>query len=236
MEYPTAEQDHVIPPTSDLSGEAPTVAINTGLLPTASQHCTRCGASLAADQRYCVECGERRGEPRLPFMDGRTTSAAAAGAAPAVALVETTTTGAARRSRFSPSSTLVAGTATLVLALGVGVLIGNAGKDGNATAAAPPVQVVTVAGGGGTAAPATTTAADATGGTTTTAAKKGAKDSAAKATASKSAAQKAAAAKKVSAPTGDAIPEAKTPVVKKGSKGSGPGYKNGEFTGDFFGG
>jgi hypothetical protein len=234
MDFPTAEQDHVIPHTSDRSGEAPTVAINTGLLPTASQHCTRCGATLATDQRYCVECGERRGEPRLPFMDGRTPAAGAAAAVPAPTMVlATEAVPSARKSRFSPSATLVAGTATLVLALGVGVLIGNAGTSDDTSAAAPPVQVVTVAGGGGTAAPASTTAADTTAaaaGTKTT------KASTAKADTAKAAAAKKAAAKKVSTPAGTSVPQAKTPVVTKGTKGSGPGYKNGKFTGDFFGG
>ena len=31
--------------------------------------CPNCGASMAPDQRYCLECGHRRGDPRLPFMD-----------------------------------------------------------------------------------------------------------------------------------------------------------------------
>jgi hypothetical protein len=232
MELTTAEPGRAIPAPSDLPDEAPTVAINTGLLPTASQHCTRCGATLATDQRYCVECGERRGDPRLPFMDGRT-PAAPEPIAPTV--VSTTTTATSRRSRFSPGATLVAGTATLVLALGVGVLIGNAGKGTDSSASAPPVQVVTVSGGGAAGTPAAATAATTTpaGGT---AAKKG-KDSAKSAATAKTSAAKAAAAKKaVSTPTGEAIPQAKTPVVKKGAKGSGPGYKNGKFTGDFFGG
>lgn len=229
MDLTTPEQDHEIPPTSDRSGDAPTVAINTGLLPSASQHCTRCGATLATDQRYCVECGERRGEPRLPFMDGRTP------AAPEPAPVVPTTP-ASRRSRFSPGATLVAGTATLVLALGVGVLIGNAGKGDDSNASAPPVQVVTVAPSGGAAAgtPASTTAAATAASGSTAKGAKGTKKSAAD---TKAAAAKTTAAKKaVSSPAGTSVPQAKTPVVKKGTKGSGPGYKDGKFTGDFFGG
>ncbi len=34
-----------------------------------SEQCPSCGAQMAADQRYCLECGLRRGDPRLPFMD-----------------------------------------------------------------------------------------------------------------------------------------------------------------------
>ena len=76
---------------------------------------------MAADQRYCLECGQRRGDPRLPFMD-------------AVVLMDTVIKGpqrasaapATRRRRWSPNATLIAGIATLLLALGVGVLIGMA--------------------------------------------------------------------------------------------------------------
>ncbi len=29
--------------------------------------CEECGAPLAADQRYCLNCGQRRGEPRVDY-------------------------------------------------------------------------------------------------------------------------------------------------------------------------
>ena len=32
--------------------------------------CAACGAALAADQRYCLECGQRRREVPVPFTDG----------------------------------------------------------------------------------------------------------------------------------------------------------------------
>jgi hypothetical protein len=31
--------------------------------------CPDCGASMAADQRYCLACGQRREDPRPPFLD-----------------------------------------------------------------------------------------------------------------------------------------------------------------------
>jgi hypothetical protein len=31
--------------------------------------CVECGAPLASDQRYCLECGHRRGDARIPFLD-----------------------------------------------------------------------------------------------------------------------------------------------------------------------
>ncbi len=44
-------------------------AAHSSLVPTTGEQCPACGALMAADQRYCLECGQRRGEPRLPFMD-----------------------------------------------------------------------------------------------------------------------------------------------------------------------
>ena len=33
------------------------------------ERCTGCGVPLAEDQRYCLNCGGRRGNARVPFMD-----------------------------------------------------------------------------------------------------------------------------------------------------------------------
>ncbi|HWI71818.1 MAG TPA: hypothetical protein VNT55_07685, partial [Baekduia sp.] len=44
--------------------------------------CRTCGSPLAADQRYCLECGERNGPPRL---DWKALTAGPAAAAPPVA-------------------------------------------------------------------------------------------------------------------------------------------------------
>ena len=79
---------------------------------------------MAADQRYCLECGQRRGEPRLPFMDSGV-------------LVDVVVKGPRkahprparqRRPRLSANATLIAGIGTLLLALAIGVLIGRSGK------------------------------------------------------------------------------------------------------------
>jgi hypothetical protein len=110
-------------------------------------NCPNCGASLAADQRYCLACGNRRGDPRLPFMD-------------AVVFMESTKQPVApetavaaapppdRRPFMSANASLVAGVATLILAIGVGVLIGRSGGGGSSNAAAPAPQVIKVGGGG----------------------------------------------------------------------------------------
>jgi len=178
--------------TPPAHADQPTLALPTG------EQCAACGSPLARDQRYCVACGERRGKPRLPFMDGRPRQVPVA-AAPAPP--------PRRRAGASPGTTLVAGVATLVLAMGVGVLIGRSGGNGSGggRAAAPPVQVVTVAGsGGGSAADTTTTVASSS---------------------------KASKAKVKALPRSKLPP----PTVTMGQRGSGPGFQHGRFTGNFFG-
>lgn len=108
--------------------------------------CPTCGAAMAADQRYCLACGQRRAEARLDFLE--ILRAAPAGTTPSVA--------AAPRARTQGASTIVASVGTLLLAMGVGVLIGTAGEDPVATTpVAQPTQVIRVQGGG--AAPAAAT-------------------------------------------------------------------------------
>ncbi len=90
----------------------------------------------------------------VAYMDaGRRRQPAAAGAVPAPP--------PRRRPSFSASTSLVAGVATLVLALGVGVMIGRSGDSGVNTAAAP--QVIRV--GGGETPTATASAAGSSGAT-----------------------------------------------------------------------
>jgi hypothetical protein len=101
---------------------------------------------MALDQRYCLNCGNRRGDPRLPFMDAvvfmeasKQPKGEAAAAAPPPPPA---------KSGISPSTTLIAGIATLVLAVGVGVLIGRSGNDPAPVANQTP-QIIRVGGGGG---------------------------------------------------------------------------------------
>ena len=114
-------------------------------------NCPNCGASLAPDQRYCLACGNRRGDPRLPFMDAVIFMESAKGPAPAAAQAAATTAASVpdRRPFMSANASLVAGVATLILAIGVGVLIGRSGDSGSGNTAAPAPQVITVGGGGG---------------------------------------------------------------------------------------
>jgi hypothetical protein len=109
--------------------------------PAANDRCGNCGAALATDQRYCLVCGERRGMSRfaapstvtLPTSDTQATSPVS----PSLA-----------RSRFNPATTLVGGVATLLIAMGVGVLIGENGAGSARNLAAASPQVITVDGAG----------------------------------------------------------------------------------------
>jgi hypothetical protein len=94
--------------------------------------CAACGAPLAADQRYCLECGTRQLAARSRFLDSFTPSS--------IALDPP----ARRPASSRPSgASAIAGVGVLLLAMGVGVLIGRAGA-GKTPAATPP-QVISVA-------------------------------------------------------------------------------------------
>jgi hypothetical protein len=211
------------PSSADVS--APDVTAPTAALGSLAggDHCANCAAPLAPDQRYCLECGERYGEPRVPTMSGRPPLPPA-----------TSPAGAQGRSRAprgaGGGTALIAGVGTLLLALGVGVLIGHsAGSDQQAKSAAP--QIITVAGGGavaGGAAVASSSAPAATAAAGATDAKAG-KDK------KPGSADKAKAAARAAPTPGAVVKKTKGKVVAVGQKGSGKGYKDGKFTGDFFG-
>jgi hypothetical protein len=194
---------------------------------TVGDRCATCGAPMAPDQHYCINCGERRGKPR--FGLGAAVPAAAA-APPSLPR--------RRKPKVSSATALVAGVGTLLLAMGVGVLIGRTDSGNNQKAAsAPAVQVVTVAGqGGGAAAAPAATAAHAT----TKAAAKSSTSKTKHATKKKvkvvvtkqQAAKAQAAASKVLASDAKNLPP---PTVTQGQKGHGPGFQHGHFTGTFFG-
>lgn len=105
------------------------------------EQCATCAAPLAPDQRYCLECGTRRAAPRVPV-------AAALPAPPPVAR-ETVVA----PPLLTPVQRLggIWGVAALLLvALGVGVVIGRSGED--APVAAAPAPVILGAGPTGTTA------------------------------------------------------------------------------------
>ncbi len=107
--------------------------------------CAVCAAPLASDQRYCLSCGTRRAEARLAFREILTTNAAVAAVPPA------STAGAkgAGDDAGNRSALLaLASIGCLLLALGVGVLIGGAGDSGTPVAS-PALQVISVGGATG---------------------------------------------------------------------------------------
>lgn len=109
--------------------------------------CASCGAPLAADQRYCLECGTRRAGPRVAYGDLLTRRAS-----PPPALAGARVPGGAPPSHMRSTGFNVAlGLGVLLLALGVGVLIGNGGDSAPNVAATPQVLTVGGAAAGGTA-------------------------------------------------------------------------------------
>jgi hypothetical protein len=170
---------------------------------------------MAPDQRYCIACGERRSGGGLRDALPRNQAAVPAPAP-------------RQRAWLSPNNSLIAGIATLLLAMGVGVLIGRSGDNGSGHAATP--QVVTVSAGAagtagaGSAAATTTTAAD----TTSKSSSKRKSSSHAKDTGAGSV---EATAKK----NGVKLPPKVVKVGGKCEKGA-KGCQGGKFTGNFFGG
>lgn len=119
----------------------------TQVLGKAGDSCRECGAALATDQRYCLNCGARRGEPRIDFSRYEGPAARAAeqpASAPASAA------GAKPQRDYTPLAA-VGGIAVLGVMLLIGVLIGK-GDDSTATAPPPVVVQGGEARSGGTAA------------------------------------------------------------------------------------
>lgn len=106
-----------------------------------SEACRSCGAALAEDQRYCLNCGERHGGPRVEFrqhLEAREERKPAASPADAG---ESAGDGKGRQRDYAPLAA-VAGIAVLGVMLLIGVLIGR-GTDSSGTSSAPP-RVITV--------------------------------------------------------------------------------------------
>ncbi|WP_041730969.1 zinc ribbon domain-containing protein [Conexibacter woesei] len=121
--------------------------------------CRTCGASLAPDQRYCLSCGTRVAAPRLDFLaeSGRaeveTQGDSAASSTPGAA--------APAPSRLDKIGGPMGAAAVVLVALGVGFLVGQARDD--APPAAQKAPVVTIESGlqnGGATTPASDPPAD----------------------------------------------------------------------------
>jgi hypothetical protein len=116
-----------------------------------AEGCERCGAPLAEDQHYCLECGQRTGSPRVDYRHYMAAAPQGEGQGD-VRPAQPTEPG--RPSGFEEPDkpqrdyaplAAVGGIAVLGLMLLIGVLIGKGNGD---TAAAPAPQIVRVQGGG----------------------------------------------------------------------------------------
>jgi hypothetical protein len=113
-----------------------------------SEQCAKCSAPLADDQRYCLQCGEPR--PHVSGPPSRTPEAPTKPPAPPDVPVIPSAPSSGRNNTLA----LLAGIGVLLLAMGVGVLIGRAYAG---SAKVPPAQVISVGGAAaGSSTPATT--------------------------------------------------------------------------------
>ena len=227
----------MLPPSFGGKDEGPAETLVAG---TMGDRCVNCGAPLTSDQRYCINCGERRGAARFTLPAAAAAAAESESSAPS-------RRERARRPRPSQGATLVAGIGTLLLAMGVGVLIGH-GSAGTKTVQSPHAQVITVdAGGGGASGVASTTATSSTSGAVSKHSKKSkgggskgksshkakpAAPSTPRATKGEAAAAQSAANKV----TGGGDVNNAPVTVTSGQSCSGQGCQGGKFTGNFFGG
>ena len=113
----------------------------------APESCSVCDAPLAEDQRYCLECGERRFPISSVLLGGPPAAAGPGRAQPPAAPPAPSPAPDAGRGN---AVTVIAGVGVLLLAVGVGVLIGRSGGSKQATTPAP--QVISVASGAATGA------------------------------------------------------------------------------------
>ncbi|HTZ85099.1 MAG TPA: hypothetical protein VMB05_00395 [Solirubrobacteraceae bacterium] len=127
-------------------------------LASADATCAACGAPLAGDQRYCLQCGERT-MPMSSVLAGGASQAAPASPTsqvpPGIAPPTPRLPGSSGDDGRGNALTVIAGVGVLLLAMGIGVLIGRSTSSKPSAASAAP-QVITV---GSTAGAGTTPAA-----------------------------------------------------------------------------
>jgi hypothetical protein len=197
----------------------PATAATHSLVATTGEQCPSCGVNVAPDQRYCLACGARCGEPRLPIMDAVTFMDSMKQPREA-----STPPPQRPQRRMSPNMALFATIGVLLLAMGVGVLIGRSGN--HSIASAPQAAPIVIKGGGEESATASSTGAK--GGTI------GGNSKKQKPKALKKAAETQEGAESVLKPAaGVKLPPAKVEVGGKCESGTA-GCENGEFTGNYF--
>jgi hypothetical protein len=120
---------------------------STPQIAAASASCASCGSPLAEDQRYCLHCGERIAPPSSVLLGGA--PSAAATPQPSAALVPPgfpspgapgAQGGGERRGN---AVTIIAGVGVLLLAMGVGVLIGRSSASKSNAPVSPVINLAT---------------------------------------------------------------------------------------------
>lgn len=167
----TSESLTAVRQPSPASGEESATAVTQPIPVVTSERCAQCAAPLAADQRYCLHCGAPRAHVNGPISGGRPggpppqTASSPQATSPGVLQIPPPVAPGVppgtppRFSAASPANhnntlALLAGVGVLLLAMGVGVLIGRASAG---TAKVPPAQVISVGGAApGSSTPATT--------------------------------------------------------------------------------
>ncbi|HEY0278519.1 MAG TPA: hypothetical protein VGC32_09650 [Solirubrobacterales bacterium] len=242
------------PPTPPSDSAAPPAMPSMAAFGS-SESCPNCSTRMAADQRYCLNCGHRRGDPRLPFMDAvvfmESMNSAPGGAGGGGTPPPPPTQSGGSNNRWNANAALIAGVATLVLAIGVGFLIGRTGHDDNSSANnGGGVKIVQVGGTGGEVAPTpeeAVTPGESGGSSEKSTGSKAGGGKAGKPAKEKSATEKTKI-KEGSAEETEAIEEAQNEVLHATGKQAKPGAQVGEscekgtpgcedeeFTGNFFG-
>ncbi len=143
---PQTEED-ILSTESIASPSAPATGVG--------ESCAVCAAALADDQRYCLECGERRSPISSVLLGGAPKHGEpSASVSPPSAPPAIPGQGGSGADRGRGSAvTVIAGVGVLLLAMGIGVLIG---RSGDAKPAAAPAQVISVAQPGATTGAVTT--------------------------------------------------------------------------------
>ncbi|MFZ2112304.1 MAG: hypothetical protein WAU77_01080 [Solirubrobacteraceae bacterium] len=175
MTEPAATSESVIAVTqpSPASGDESATVVTERIPVVTSERCAQCAAPLAPDQRYCLHCGAPRAHVKGPISGGRpggppppTASSRQATSSsgvpqssppgtPGVPLGTPPGFSSASPANRNNTLALLAGVGVLLLAMGVGVLIGRASAG---TAKVPPAQVISVGGAAaGSSTPAATT-------------------------------------------------------------------------------
>lgn len=198
----------------------PATAATHSLVAATGEQCPSCGVHVAPDQRYCLACGARCGEPRLPIMDAVTFMDSMKQPRDASAPPPQRP-----QRRVSSNMALFATIGVLLLAMGVGVLIGRSGN--HSIASAPQAAPIVIKGGGEESA--TTSSEGSNGGVIGGSTKKE------KPKKLKAEANSGKGAEEVlhTAP-GVKLADPKVGIGDKCEEGTA-GCKNGEFGGEFFG-